>query len=158
MRCFAKCREASKSNKGLSSFLAGQIDEPEIIRSSDYGFDYVPVGAVAPNPAELLTSIRARGFIENMASRYDQVIIDGPPILGIADALELSKAVDAVAYVIQANAGTRRAISLALARLHSANANIIGGVVTQLDERNQHYGYGYEYGYGYGYSAKTEPV
>lgn len=139
---------------GMSAFLAGQVPEPEILKLEDYAVDFAPAGRLSPNPTELLASVRTRGFIRAMGDKYDQIIIDGPPVLGLSDALELSKAVDGVAYVIQANAGTRRAVTRALNRLRGADANLLGGIVTQLDQRNERYGYGSDYGYGYGYRSE----
>jgi polysaccharide biosynthesis transport protein len=39
---------------------------------------------------------------------------------------------------------------VALERLRSANAQILGAVLTKFDSKRAHYGYGYDYGYGYG--------
>jgi len=38
----------------------------------------------------------------------------------------------------------------------SANARVIGGVLTKFEARKAQYGYGYEYGYGYGRDGKRK--
>ena len=47
-------------------------------------------------------------------------------------------------------------VKTALGRLASANARVIGGVLTKFQARKAHYGYGYEYGYGYGRQGGAE--
>jgi Mrp family chromosome partitioning ATPase len=52
--------------------------------------------------------------------------------------------------VVEANRTRARQASVALKRLESAHANILGVVLTKFNSKRAHYGYGYEYGYGYG--------
>jgi hypothetical protein len=47
-------------------------------------------------------------------------------------------------------------VKAALARLASASAHIVGGVLTKFEARKSHYGYGYEYGYSYGRDKRAE--
>ena len=138
---------------GMVGFLKGTTDSPSIVSLERYGIDFIPAGAAASNPSELVARPSLRGVLRDLAAQYDHVIIDGPPVLGIADAPELARAVDGVIFVVQANAAKRRAIGQALNRIRAGSSTLIGGIVTKLDRRNDTYGYGGRYGYGYGYAA-----
>ena len=101
------------------------------------------------SPITLLASSKLRALIDHLEGEYDRVIIDGPPVIGLADAPQISTHVDAIVFIMQANRGHSRAIRRALARLRDADANIIGGVLSQVDSRNNIYGYSYQSIYSY---------
>jgi Mrp family chromosome partitioning ATPase len=86
-----------------------------------------------------------------MTEAYDVVILDGAPIMGLADAPLLASMVAGTVMVIAAGEGRRGAIKVALRRLHFARARLIGAVLNKFDARKLRVGYCYGYGYGYGY-------
>jgi capsular exopolysaccharide synthesis family protein len=142
---------------GLSGFLAGNDDFAKSIVSLDsHPFDILPSGRKPPNPGELLAGTRLQSLLEQLGTRYDHVIIDSPPVLGLADALEIASVADGVVFVVEANSGKIRTIQQALSRLETSGARIFGAIVTKLDDRNQTYGYGYGYGYGHSYGEKDD--
>lgn len=146
-----------KKGVGLSGFLAGSDDFQEsIVSLESHPFDIFPSGRKPPNPGELLAGQRMDILLEKLSAIYDHIIVDSPPVLGLADALELASAVDGVVFVIEANSGKVRTIQQALGRLETSGARIFGAVVTKLDERNINYGYGYGYGYGHSYGEKDD--
>ena len=136
---------------GLSNFLAGQDDiETMTFDMADLGFTAMSAGPIPPNAAELLTGSRLSVLIERLLESYDHVIVDSPPVMGLADAPLIAARVEGVVYAIESH-GTRSSMArTALARLASSNARVIGGVLTKFDARKAHYGYGYDYGYSYG--------
>jgi succinoglycan biosynthesis transport protein ExoP len=123
-------------------------------RFSNWGFDILGSGKRPPNAAQLLATGRYGELIRQLGEAYDNVVIDGPPVLGLADAPLIASSADAVVMVMEANAGRLRAIAGALERLEASGATLAGALVTKLDERNSSYGYGYGYGYGHGYGDK----
>lgn len=139
------------NDRGLSNFLTGE-DEVDrlLVPMKALGIDAIPAGPQPPNAAELLTSSRLQLLISVLLKNYDHVLIDAPPVLGLADAPLIASQVEGVVFTVQANGPKARAVGTALARLEAANANVLGAVLTKFDERKAHYGYGYEYGYGYG--------
>jgi len=86
---------------------------------------------------------------------YDHVVIDSPPVMGLADAPLIAGRVEGVIYAVESHGIRSSMVKTALGRLGSANARIIGGVLTKFEARKAHYGYGYEYGYGYGRNDKV---
>jgi Mrp family chromosome partitioning ATPase len=80
------------------------------------------------------------------------VVVDAPPVLGLADAPLICRAVEGSVFVAEPGRSPLRGIRAALQRLKLVGSNIIGVIITKIDQNNsQHYGYNYGYGYGYGY-------
>ena len=142
---------------GLSNFLAGQDDiGPLTFEMVELGFTAMSAGPIPPNAAELLTGNRLSLLIERLHEHFDHVVIDSPPVMGLADAPLIASRVEGVVYAVESHGIRSTLVKTALARLASANAHIFGGVLTKFEARKAHYGYGYEYGYGYGRDKAAE--
>ncbi|MDR6789708.1 capsular exopolysaccharide synthesis family protein [Sphingomonas sp. BE138] len=136
---------------GLSNFLAGQDEiEPLTFEMTDLGLTAMSAGPIPPNAAELLTGNRLQILIARLHEYYDHVVIDSPPVMGLADAPLIASRVEGVIYAVESHGIRSSLVKTALGRLAAANARIFGGVLTKFEARKAHYGYGYEYGYGYG--------
>ncbi|MFV0624662.1 GumC family protein [Sphingomonas sp. ac-8] len=136
---------------GLSNFLAGQEAlEPMIFKMEDLGFSIMTAGPLPPNAAELLTGNRLTILIERLLQTFDHVVIDSPPIMGLADAPLIASRVEGVVYAVESHHIRSTVVKTALARLRGAHARIFGAVLTKFETKKASYGYGYEYGYGYG--------
>jgi succinoglycan biosynthesis transport protein ExoP len=137
---------------GLSSLLTQSISADSVIhRTETPGLFVMPAGPKPPSPAELLSGAGFRALLSYLKEHYDQVIIDSPPVLGLADAPRLSAAVEGTIIVIEANRSQRGAIEAALRRLTAARAHIIGTVLVKFDPKRADVGTNYmlEY-YSYG--------
>jgi Mrp family chromosome partitioning ATPase len=110
-------------------------------------------GPIPPNAAELLTGLRLSLLIERLLEQYDHVVIDCPPVMGLADAPLIASRVEGVIYAVESHGIRSSMVRTALGRLFSANVNVIGGVLTKFEARKA--SYGYEYGYGYGRDTRT---
>jgi succinoglycan biosynthesis transport protein ExoP len=137
-------------NVGLTNFLAGSTMPPEALQRTDMaGLTAMSSGPLPPNPAELLAGPKMLSLLTIAAQKYDLVIIDGPPVAGLADAPLLSSMAAGTLLVIDAR-GTRRGVAkAALKRLAFARAQVVGAVINKLDLATS----GYSYGYGYGYES-----
>lgn len=144
-------------NNGLSNFLIGVDNISALTFDMDkLGFVAMSAGPIPPNAAELLTGNRLQVLIERLHETFDHVIIDSPPVMGLADALLIASRVEGVVYVIESHGIRSSLVQTALARLANANARILGGVLTKFNASKAHYGYGYDYGYGYGRSDEKD--
>lgn len=136
---------------GLSNFLSGQDNIDALtFPMNDLGFTAMSAGPLPPNAAELLTSSRLSVLIDRLLESYDHVVIDSPPVMGLADAPLIASRVEGVIYAVESHGIRSSMVKTALGRLASANARVFGGVLTKFEARKAHFGYGYEYGYGYG--------
>lgn len=137
--------------RGLSNFLSGEDDiAPLTFQMHDLGITAMSAGPIPPNAAELLTGSRLSILIGRLLEHYDHVVIDSPPVMGLADAPLIASKVEGVIYAVESHGTRASVVKTAVGRLISANARVIGGVLTKFEARKAHYGYGYEYGYGYG--------
>jgi Mrp family chromosome partitioning ATPase len=118
----------------------------------------ISAGPPPPSAAELLSSGRLQQFISESRQRFDHIIIDSPPVLGLSDAPLLARAVEGCVFVVRSETSTVRAIRNSLSRLKQIDAHIFGVVLTQLSQRQGAYGYGYGYGYGRRYGDEALAV
>ena len=137
------------NDRGLSNYLAGEDEWQNLLHHNGPTTPaYMLAGPTPPSAAELLSSERLPKLIGLLGERFDHIVIDSPPILGLADAPLLSRAVEGVVFVVESDGVPVRGIRQALARLRAAHARIFGVVLTKLHQRHAGYGYGYGYGYG----------
>lgn len=142
-------------DRGLSNYLAGDDNIAGLtFPMSDLGFTAMSAGPIPPNAAELLTGSRFGLLMERLGESYDHVIVDSPPVLGLADAPLIASRVEGVVFAVESHGIRASVVKTALGRLASANARIIGAVLTKFEPRKGH-GYGYDYGYSYGREARA---
>lgn len=136
---------------GLSNVLSGAMSLFDATQATQYqGLKAMLAGPLPPNPAELLSGSKLMALLAAAAQQFDQVIIDGPPIMGIADAPILANAAAGTLVVVHAGKTRIAAAQAALKRLHAARARIVGGLLTQYDTKAAAYGYHYQDYYAYG--------
>ncbi len=139
---------------GVSNFLAGSNDIDPIIRQTDLeGLSVITAGPHPPNAADLLTGPRLSELVSRLEERFDHVIVDCSPVIGLADAPLIASAVDGLVYVVEARTIQAGAARRALQRLETAQANLVGIVLTKFEPRRAHLGYGYGYGFEYSYDS-----
>lgn len=117
------------------------------------GLHVLPLGPVPPNPVQLLSSNLLGDFLASIRGRYDVIILDSAPVMGLADAPMLSRVADHVVMIIEANRAHYGQAKSAVRRLQDAGANILGIVMSKFRFRDAGYGYDYHYSY-YSYRAK----
>jgi len=132
---------------GLSDLIVGKCKASEAIQVTRFkGLQVLPCGYVPPNPAELLGSASMKEVLLALRSHYDWVLIDTPPILGMADTPVLCPLVDGVVLVVGAEISGRPAIERAVDQILGVGGKITGVVLNKVDlERNSYY-YGQYYG------------
>lgn len=140
------------NDRGISNYLAGDDDlDNLILQSQREPIAVMTTGPQPPSAPELLSNDRFRGLIAELLKRFDHVIFDIPPVMGLADAPLIASAVEGIVFVVEANGTHVSMAKVALSRLSNANGRIFGAVLTKFDAKRGLIGYGYDYGYGYGY-------
>jgi capsular exopolysaccharide synthesis family protein len=145
-------KRLKRSNSiGLSNYLTGACQPPETFQSTHVaGLAFMASGPLPPNAADLLASTRLFSLLSIGGEIFDLIILDGPPVLGLADAQLLSAASAATVFVIGAGQSGTRIVRSSLRRLQLARGNVVGTVLTKFDVKSAGYGYGYAYEYAYG--------
>ena len=142
---------------GLSNYLTSDLAPDEVAQPTQVTRLFaITSGVSAPHPVELLSSARMLDLISNAAKKFDYVIIDGPPVIGLADALVLANLANATVFVVAAGSSTAASVDNAIRRLADAGATLLGATLTKCTQATSGYGYDYHYSYG-GHDARQQP-
>lgn len=145
-----------ENNKGLTNILAGLSSAGDVIfKTPVKDLFFIPAGPLPPNPAELMLNGRFKEFIEKAQDSFDLILIDGPPILGLADAVIIANLVEKLMVVIEAGTTPRNMAQVAMKRLRSANIKPLGVIFNKMKNDPLGYGYDYYYYYAHGYYGEN---
>lgn len=126
---------------GLTSVLVGAADLRDVVREQPLPQDdgeevrlsFVPSGPLPPNPSELLASTAMTALLDRLAAEFEYVVVDSPPVLVVADALELARNVDGVALVVrrgQSSTDEARELRAVVDRL---GINLVGVIMSDAE-------------------------
>ncbi|MAG30004.1 MAG: capsular biosynthesis protein [Deltaproteobacteria bacterium] len=125
---------------GLAEVLLNQATVDEAILKLDgVNLDVLSVRSVPPNPSELLASLEMRKLIEEVAGRYDRVILDTPACLGLPDAKSISELSDGLVMVVRAGVTPQEEVQAALDILD--RRRVVGLVLNGSEATREQYGY-----------------
>ncbi|HEY3377194.1 MAG TPA: polysaccharide biosynthesis tyrosine autokinase [Armatimonadota bacterium] len=138
-------------NIGFTNVVMGATPLEEAIVPTEYpNLDFLPAGTLPPNPSEVLNAQPSRRLFEELAGRYDLVILDCPPCLKLSDVQIISTIVDGVILLVCAEKTLKGGLVFAHRSLSQVSAPLIGLVMNRVDMRQHGYGY-YRYYSKYGY-------
>ena len=136
---------------GLSEFLAGLTDQPNLRYAEADGVTVLTAGQIPPNPAELLGSKQFDVLLEKMRERFDYIIIDTPPVNIVTDATVFASSITGYVFVVQSGKNQRRDLQDAIRQIEEMNGNIVGLVLNDPENKaERHYSYRYNKYYRYG--------
>jgi capsular exopolysaccharide synthesis family protein len=141
---------------GLSDLLAKEPPvKLEIVPGPASGVDVLAAGPPLTASAARLGSANMRALLAQARERYDWVIIDSPPSLGLPDASVLATLADAVVVVCSGDKTPRQALESVGEQLRSVGAHLLGVVLNRVDMDRHSYYYGRHYSAYYGQEEKT---
>jgi capsular exopolysaccharide synthesis family protein len=151
-------RHFGVSNRiGLSSVLSGQASLLEAVNDPRIrGLRVMSGGPIPPNPTELLGSLAMKDFLDQAAQVTDWVILDAPPVLGLADAAVLATLCDATLFVVNESTN-RRVLAHARDQLAKVRARVVGTVLNNFGPAFSYY-YSDYYAYTSQYYLEPEPA
>ncbi|MES2597087.1 MAG: polysaccharide biosynthesis tyrosine autokinase [Verrucomicrobiota bacterium] len=129
---------------GLSGFLAGEVSKltDAVIKTDSPKLEVLARGKNSAPRFEILSASLFVNTINELRKEYDRIIIDTPPLLGLADSIMVSKCVDGAIFVIRAEQTTQRDISTAMEVLVGTRTPIYGFVLNGVDlSRMENYYY-----------------
>lgn len=139
---------------GVTNYLSDNTVKVDDIIQHQEGFDLIPAGILAPNPAELLMDNRLDELMNELRTRYDYIIADNVPVGLIADATIANRIADLTIFVVRAGKLDRRQLP-DIEKLYQEKK--LKNMALVLNGANpERHGYGYSYGYGYGYGYRTK--
>lgn len=121
---------------GMTTVLMGKVELRRAIQSGNIGgIDVLASGRTPPRPNELLSSRRAAAMISELRTMYDFVLIDAPPILPVADAMNLGIHADGAIVVCRWGKTSRQSVIAAAAALRGVSVPVVGTVLTRVSRK-----------------------
>lgn len=141
---------------GVTNYLSDNTVKVDDIIQHQEGFDLIPAGILAPNPAELLMDNRLDELMSELRTRYDYIIADNVPVGLIADATIANRIADLTIFVVRAGKLDRRQLPDIEKLYQEKKLKNMALVLNGANPERHGYGYSYGYGYGYGYGIKKK--
>ncbi len=131
----------SINNKpGFSDVLTGRDPKDVIHREVLPNLDVLMAGSIPDRPAELLVRDRLGEVLKGLASIYDMVIIDSPPVLAVTDPVVIGKHAGAALMVVRHGRHSAAELRESTRQLASAGVSVDGMLLTDVPERGAAYG------------------
>jgi succinoglycan biosynthesis transport protein ExoP len=122
---------------GLSNVIVGEAEFKTAVREVMPRLDVLTAGVIPPNPVALLDSKRMASLIETFLKSYDCVLIDTPPLAGIADAPILGKMVDGILLVVRPGVVDSASAKAAKDFITRSGQNVLGLVANGVIIKNE---------------------
>lgn len=131
---------------GLSGALSAEGPVNLLARSGPVrGLDVIPAGAPQHLSAERLGSQAMKTLIDQARERYDWIIVDSPPALGLSDASVIATLADGIVVVCSGDQTPRQAVRHVADQLRAVRAAVLGVVLNRVDLNRHSYYYGRYY-------------
>ncbi len=132
--------------KGLVELLHGEVELDTVIEASGVdNLDQIVIHKPYFSSENLFGNDLMPKILEELSERYDTIILDLPPLVGLADGRFLAALADAVTLVIKWNKTPKHAVVSAASWLKGDGANLVGSMYTMVDTSSQSVGSYYYY-------------
>lgn len=120
---------------GLSNVLLGEFAWREMVAKVEQwpSLEVLPAGMVSRRASDLVGGMMT-DILDEASREYDLILVDGPPLLGFAEGMQIAKAVDGVVVMARAGRTSKRAVATVLATLHRLQAHAVGVVLNQVNK------------------------
>ena len=133
---------------GLTGVLSREVNWERAVQTTPLpNLELMQCGPKPRNPSEMLNSPVFSELLETLAEKYDHVIIDSPPVMGLADTRIIAASCDLTIMVLRAQKSTRKLATMSRDGLIAVGGNILGVVVNDVSHENEA---DYDIGFGYG--------
>jgi capsular exopolysaccharide synthesis family protein len=135
---------------GLTNLLIGDAQPREAVRPNVLpNLDFLPSGPFPPNPSELLNSKAMARILEEFEGRYDQIVIDSPPVLAVTDAAVLAVHTDGAVLVLRSGETEQRTAERSVEQLRRVGVRVFGAVLNEVSASSPDESYYLQYYYSY---------
>jgi capsular exopolysaccharide synthesis family protein len=147
---------------GLCNVIVGEAMLDEAIRHTAHAnLDFLPSGRMAGASVHgLIDTEEMAKILEELRSRYDRVLLDSPPMVGVSDASQLVRMVDGVVMVVQHRKYPRALAKRAKDMIVNMGGNLLGVVLNNInvarDYSSYYYKHQYYYYYPYSYTSSKK--
>jgi len=141
-----------ENSKGLSTYFKGEATEKEIIQvTGNPNLDVITRGEFMPGASEYLCRQVFADLILNLRGRYDRIVLDSPPVLGLSETIGIQRVADGVVVLVRAEQTKLVDVDNCVDQLKRGGAQLLGFVLNRLDlaKPSNHYYYYYSSPYYY---------
>lgn len=125
-----------ENKTGLSEILADFTDFESCVQSAGNNLDVLASGHTAPNPSELLGSLRFKSLLDELGKKYKYIIIDTPPIGIVSDPLVVASNTDGIVLVARCGYTVNDMLKQAIEAVEFAKVKVLGVVLNAADIKN----------------------
>ena len=137
-----------KGKGGFANVLTGtQKLDSAVLKSPIPTLDLLLTITPAESPAEMLSTIRLPLLLDEVASKYDRVVVDSAPLNAVSDTMLIMPKADAILLVVRASSTPASESKAALQKVSSSKMKPLGLILNYLAPHTlKSYAYGYSYG------------
>jgi capsular exopolysaccharide synthesis family protein len=122
---------------GLTNYLTTDLAlEDVILQTPVDNLYFLPSGILPADAAGILNSRRMSELLQDVKQRFDLVLVDSPPILGVSDAAVLASEVDLTMVVVQHRKLPRNMLMRVKQAVENVGGQVIGVVLNNVDVRS----------------------
>jgi capsular exopolysaccharide synthesis family protein len=122
---------------GLTNYLTTELMlEDVILQTPVDNLYFMPSGVLPADAAGILNSRRMSELVQDVKQRFDLVLVDSPPILGVSDAAVLASEVDLTMIVVQHRKLPRHMLMRVKQSVENVGGHVIGVVLNNVDVRS----------------------
>jgi len=149
-----------KTRGFTTAFIEKTSLKESIFNSGIENLQIFPCGPIPPNPSEIIGSQKTKEIIKELKKQFDIIIVDTPPIIAVADTIQLVSLFDQLLLVIRSGITQKGAFERTIKNLDQAGYKLKNCVFNDISTSNSYgddyyYNYNY-YQYYYGDSKKVE--
>ncbi len=152
----------TSNNVGLTNVLLRGMPVEDAIKPTDIeNLHFLPSGRLPRSLTGVLDARRIRELVATLKDRYDYVLFDSPPLLGVSDASILASEMDGTLLIVQHRKYPRDVSARARRILDNVGAKPVGVVLNNINVMRDDYYYYYHSYYSYHYKddeGSTEPL
>jgi len=143
---------------GFSNVIVGEATlEGAIVKTAQPSLDFLPAGRIAgASVFGLMDTEESLKLFETLRSRYDRIVVDAPPMIGVSDTAQLVRLCDGVVLVVQHRKYPRALCRRAKERVIAMGGNFLGVLLNNVNASNGSSSYYYENQYYYYYTGDSE--
>lgn len=143
---------------GLTNVLLRDVPVEETIKTTSVpNLHFLPSGRLPRTSLGILDPKRIRELVQSLKLKYDVVIFDTPPLVGISDSSLIAKEMDGVVMVVQYRKYPRDMLIRAKQILDTLDVPQAGVVLNNINiKRDDYYYYYHSYYSNYYYSNSNE--
>ena len=127
----------TSNHVGLTNYLTTDVQlEDVVLKTQVDNLYFLPSGVLPADSAGILNSQSMSDLIADVKSRFDLVLIDSPPILGVSDASVLANEADMTIIVVQHRKLPRQMLMRVKQAVDNVGGNVLGVVLNNVDIRS----------------------